>query len=94
LAALKLWILLNAVDRNFGAAAKDGEDRAILQEIDRIVTPLASCDLAAIQTKQSIKLSPIERHLLGGDEARGRLAPKGLAWFPIAWTNGHRRLPF
>jgi hypothetical protein len=93
LAACKLWILLDAVDRNFGAAAKDGENRAILQKIDRVIAPLTSGDLAAIETQQAIKLAPIEGHLLGGDEARGYLAPKGLAWFSIAWTNGHRRLP-
>src|SRR5262245_18856210 len=92
LAACELWILLDAVDRNFGAAAKDREHRAILQKINCIVAPLTSCDLAAIKTKQAIELPPIERHLLGGDEARGHLAPKGLAWFFIAWTNGHRRL--
>src|SRR4051812_17185046 len=65
LAACKLWILLDAVDRNFGAAAKDGEHRAILQKIDRIIAPLTSRDLAAIETKQAIKLTPIECHLLG-----------------------------
>src|SRR5262249_40884002 len=92
LAARQLGILFDAVDGNFGASAKNGKDRTILQEIDCIVAPLTSCDLTAIETKQSIKLSPIERHLLRGDEASGHLAPKGLAWFCVAWTDGHRRL--
>jgi hypothetical protein len=93
LAACKPWIFLDAVDRNFGAAPKDGENRAILQKIDRIIAPLTSRDLTAVETQQAIKLTPIEGHLLGGDEARGHLAPMGLAWFSIAWTNDHRRLP-
>src|SRR5262249_58976914 len=83
LAARQPRALLNPVDRNLGAAAKHGEDGAILEKVDRIVAPLAGCDLAAVEAEKPIKLAPVERYALGGDEDGFRLAPLELAGFYV-----------
>jgi len=49
LAARKLWIFLDSVDRHFAGAAEHRKYGAIFQEVDCVVTPLAGSDFAPIQ---------------------------------------------
>src|SRR5450756_386515 len=55
-------IFFDAVDRHFRGAAEDREHRAIPQEIDRIVAPLAIGDHATVQIQDAIELNAIERY--------------------------------
>src|SRR5260370_763216 len=50
-------MLLDAVGRNFRRAPKDGEDRAVAQEVDGIITPFTGRDLAAIEAKNAVELA-------------------------------------
>src|SRR5258708_29040037 len=54
-------IFLDAVDRHFGGAAEYREHRAIPQEIDGIVAPLAIGDHAPVQIQDTIEFETIER---------------------------------
>src|SRR5215467_15185228 len=92
LAARQAGALLDAVDRDFGAAAEDGKDRTVLQEVDRVVAPFTGGNLAAVEAEQAIELTPVEGHSVGGGEGYMGLAPMKLAGFGIARTKGHRRL--
>src|ERR1700722_11168490 len=67
-------VLLDTVERDLAGAAKDREDRTVLQEIDGIVAPFAGRDLAAIETEQAAQLGTVERDLCRGDMARSDLA--------------------
>src|ERR1700719_3033532 len=55
-------ILFDAVEWNFRGAAEDREHRAVAQEIDGIVTPLAVGDHAPVQVQDAIEFEAIERH--------------------------------
>src|ERR1700736_5967950 len=55
-------IFFDAVDRHFGSAAEHREHRAIPQEIDGIVAPLAIGDHAPVQIQNAIEFEAIERH--------------------------------
>src|SRR5207244_1067542 len=94
LTARQARTLFDAVDRDFAGTAKNGKHRAVSEEIDGIIAPLAGGDLAAIEAENAVELTPVERHSgCGGerDNTRG-LAPVKLAWFGIAWPERHGRL--
>jgi len=90
------WILFDSIDRHFRAAAEDGEHRAVLEEVDRVIAPLTGGDLAAIEGEETVELAPIEGHAARWDGGWGcyRFGPTPviLAGFNVAWTKGHRRL--
>src|SRR5208337_1313641 len=92
LAARELRAFLDTVDRNLAGAAKDGEHRAIPEEVDCIVPPFAGGNLAAVEAEYAIELAPVESHAGrgGGRRSGRRLAPVKLARFSIAIA--HRRL--
>src|SRR5262249_57505412 len=73
LPARELRTFLDAVDRNFGGAAEHGEDRAVLEEVDSVVTPFAGGDLAAVKAENAVELAPVEGDSAGGGE--GQRAP-------------------
>src|SRR5262249_39182628 len=86
LPARELRTFLDAVDRNFGGAAEHGEHRAVLEEVDGVVTPFAGGDLAAVKAENAVELAPVESEWVWGGEgqrARG-LAPMDLAGLGIA----------
>src|SRR5712691_2485465 len=89
LPARELGMFFDAVDGNFGGAAEHREHRAVLQEIDRVIAPLAGGNHAAIKVQDTIELAAVEGHAACGGErrmARG-LAPVELARFDIAGTH-------
>src|SRR5262249_61435537 len=86
LPARELRTFLDAVDRNFGGAAEHGEDRAVLEEVDVVVTPFAGGDLAAVKAENAVELAPVESDSAGGgggQRAPG-FAPRGIARLRIA----------
>src|SRR5690606_27147861 len=54
LAAGFLRTLLDLVERGLAGAPVDAEERAVGQSIERVVTPLARGDHAAIESEQAI----------------------------------------
>src|SRR5580704_17383807 len=83
LAAAEFRVLLDAVDRNFAGAAENRKYRAVFQEIDCVITPLAGGDLAAIKAKDAVELAPAESHFACGG-VRTLLAPAPPAWIDLA----------
>ena len=80
LAARQPRIFLDAVDRDFGAAAEHREHRAVLEEIDGVVAPFSGGDHAAIKAEDAVELAPVEGHLrLSGAKGGTRSAarPRG-----------------
>src|ERR1700693_4911752 len=55
-------ILFDSIDRNLGGAAEYREHRALSEEIDSIVAPLAIGDHAAVEIQNAIKFETVERH--------------------------------
>ena len=88
--------LFDAVDRDSAGPAKNGKHRAVFEEIDGVIAPLAGGDLAAIEAQDAVEFAPVECHSAGGGESNDTcgLAPVQLAWFDIAWPNGHGAPPF
>src|SRR5262249_57578077 len=86
LPARELRTFLDAVDRNFGGAAEHGEDRAVLEEVDSVVTPFAGGDLAAVKAENAVELAPVESDSAGGGEGQRApgFAPMELARLGIA----------
>src|SRR5499427_2001722 len=86
LSARELRTFLDAVDRNFGGAAEHGEDRAVLEEVDGVVTPFAGGDLAAVKAENAVELAPVESDSACGGEGQRApgLAPMELARLGIA----------
>ena len=95
LAAREFGMFLDPVDRKFGGAPENGKHRAVLQEINRVIAPLAVGDLASIETQDAIEFAPFEGDLIeggGGRTAdRGR-APAELARVTVA--EAHAAPPF
>src|SRR5207248_2802724 len=89
LPARQLGRFFDAVDGNFRRAPKHGKHGAILEEIDRVVPPLAGSDLAAVKAEDAIELAPIEAHAVrrGGGRSGGGLAPMDLTRVSIAVTH-------
>src|SRR6516225_5878336 len=75
--------LLDAVDREFAGAAKNGKHRAVFEEIDSVVAPLAGGDLAAVETENPVEFAPTEGDLDCGG-GRANLAPAQRARFSVA----------
>ena len=53
-------VLLDDVERPLGGAAIDREQRAVLEEVDGVVAPLARGDLASVEIEDRIELAPVE----------------------------------
>src|SRR6516164_155021 len=86
LPARQLGRFFNAIDGNFRCTPEDRENGAILEEVDGVIAPLSSGDLAAVKAEYAIEFAPIEAHPAchgGGRSVRG-LAPMKLARFGIA----------
>jgi len=94
LPARQLGRFFDAVDGNFRRAPKHGKHGAILEEIDRVVPPLAGSDLAAVEAEDAVELLPLEGHSADGGEWRcaGILAPAELTWLIVSWPKAHWRL--
>src|SRR5581483_7524273 len=97
LPALQPRILLDAIERHFGGVAENRKHRAVFEEIDGVIAPLAGGDFAPIETENAIELAPGECHLAGGDGCAQKFAPTPghpiafdamgapqLAWFDFA----------
>src|SRR5262249_17849618 len=67
-------------------AAKHGEDRAVLEEVDGVVTPFAGGNLAAVKAENAVELAPVESDSACGGEGQRApgLAPMELARLGIA----------
>src|SRR6201987_4722790 len=87
MAARQLGIFFDAVDRNFAGAAEHRENRAIFEEIDGVIAPLAGRNLAAIKPQEPVELAAAERHFVSGD-ARTMLVPAPRAWIDFAEIHG------
>ena len=77
-------IFLDAVERDFGGAAEDRKHRAVFQEIDRVIAPLAGCDHAAIEAENAVEFAPGEGDLAGDGGLTAARAPALLARFGFA----------
>jgi len=56
----QLGVLLDDVERPLRGALVDGKQRPVLEEVDRIIAPLARGDLAAVEIENGVQLAPIE----------------------------------
>src|SRR5690606_30898284 len=93
LAARQPGSFLNAVERHFRAAAKDGEHGAIPEKLDGVVAPLAGGYLAAVKIENAIEFTAAEGDLVEGGSSRRRPAPVGLAGVDFAGTERHAAPP-
>src|SRR5262249_50719710 len=86
LSTRELRTFLDAVDGNFRGAAEHGKYRAVLQEIDRVITPFAGGNFATIEAENVVELAPVEGHSDWGGKGRssGGFAPLELARLSIA----------
>ena len=66
LAARQAGIFLDAVDRHFRGAAEHREHGAVLEEVDRVIAPLAGGDHAAVEAEDAVEFAPVEGHLVAG----------------------------
>ncbi len=66
LPAAEFWIFLDAVDRHFRGAAENRKHRAVLEEIDGVIAPLAGGDFAAVEPQNAVELAPAEGYLACG----------------------------
>ena len=57
--------LLDAVDRVFGGAAEDREDRHLAQAGNPVIAPFARSHHATVKPEDHAKLGAMERHLFG-----------------------------
>jgi hypothetical protein len=76
-------VLLDPVDGEFTSKAENGKHRAILEEIEGVITPLAGSDLTAVETENAVKLAPAKGNLASGG-GRANLAPAPRARFDFA----------
>src|SRR6185295_8943436 len=89
LSPTKCCILFDAIERHFGRPPENRKHRAVLQEGDCIIAPLAGCDFSSIQFEDSHQLTTIESYL-GRRFRTGRLgrsassASRKRYWFDIA----------
>src|SRR6201992_2758135 len=83
-------IFCDAVDRDCGGPAKHREHRAVFEEIDRIVTPLAIGDHAPVEIQNSTELETVERYPIryGSDRMAARRRAV-LAWIGILRDRTH-----
>src|ERR687897_2086463 len=88
LSAGEARVLLDAVERDFGGAAKYRKHRAVFQKIDGVIAPLAGSDHAAIEAQDAVEFAAVEGDaaagLVSGGERREfspKPAPRGLASF-------------
>src|SRR3954469_7495048 len=90
----QLRVLLDPVERDFRSAAEHRKHRAVAQEINGVIAPLAGGDLAAIEAEDAVELLPLEGHSAHGGDWRyaGILAPAELTWLIVAWPKVHWRL--
>ena len=78
LAARELGIFFNAVDRHFRGSPEHREHGAILEEVDRVIAPLAGGHHAAVEGEDAVQFAPVEGHLMAGGRRRAG-APVNLA---------------
>ena len=84
LPARKSRLLDDAVERHFGGAAEDREDRLLAELVDGVVAPLAVGDLAAIDLQDLVEFPRLKRigasvvfRLIGGGRSSCARPPKG-----------------
>jgi len=78
LAARQFGIFFNAVDRHFRRTTEHRKHGPILEEVDRVVAPLAGGHHAAVEAKDAVQFAPVEGDLVGGGRRRAG-APVNLA---------------
>ena len=81
------WVLLDAVDRHFRSAPEHREHRAILEEIDRIITPFPGGDFAAVKPENAIELPAVKGYFACGS---GRMLARPRA----TRLDRYRRTPY
>src|SRR5437764_945412 len=91
LLAREFWIFFDSVERDFGGTAEDRKNRAVSQEIDRVITPFAGCDHAAVQAENAVELAAAESDLAGDGACSAGLAPALLA--RIGFAESHAAPP-
>ena len=92
LPARELRLLDDAVERGFGSAAEDREDRLLAELVDGVVPPLALGDLAAVDPENLVQLPAVEADDLfrrlsvgaGGEGDDARPAAVRLFFFHLA----------
>src|SRR5918994_7085835 len=70
LSAGEARVLLDAVERDFGGAAKYRKHRAVFQKIDGVIAPLAGSDHAAIEAQDAVEFAAVA----------GDAAPRLVSW--------------
>src|SRR4029079_13238131 len=95
LSARQFRILFDAIERHFRGAAEQRENRAVFEEVDGVISPLAGCDFAPIQIENAIELAAAESHLTygGGGRADRGTTPEELAGVNFAGTERHAAPP-
>jgi hypothetical protein len=94
LTALEPRIFLDAVDRDLAGMTKHRKHRAVVEEINCVIAPLAGRDLAAIETKNAIKFAPAEGNLAGAGGTQLAPAPGPPVALAAMGTPQHARFDF
>src|SRR5882724_4070322 len=87
-------VFLDAIERDFGGAAEYRKHRAVLQEIDGVISPFAVGDHAPVEVQDAIEFEAVEGnsmwHWARSGNARRCAA---LAWIGILQNRTHRAPP-
>src|ERR1700684_3700724 len=75
LPAAETGVFLDAVDRHFRSAAENRKHRAIFEEIDGVITPLAGGDFASVEPQDAVQFASAKGYLSGGGGSRGFSPP-------------------